>query len=420
MKPDLAFAKALDKEDALSHYKHEFYTSDTHLIYLDGNSLGRLPKASLLRAEELVKQEWGSRLIRGWNEGWFEAPERIGAKIAALIGAQKDEVIVADSTTINLFKLLLSALHYQKDRNLILTDDLNFPSDLYAMEAACKLLDKGHSVKRCISADGIHGPVEDLLGSLDRQVSLLSLTHTVFKSGFVYDMNELTQAAHEVGALALWDLSHSVGSVDIDLNGANVDLAVGCTYKYLNGGPGAPAFLYVRKDLQAKLFNPLAGWMGKKNMFDFALEYEADSSIRQFLTGTPPILSLELMEPGVDMLLDVGMKALRQKSVQQSEYFIYLWEEKLASYGFSLKSPRDVSQRGSHVSLGHKQGLSISQAMIHEKNIIPDFRPPDNLRFGLTPLYLSFKDIFNVVSRIEEIMQEKLYEKYLDSAPVVT
>ncbi len=414
------YAKEQDANDSLAAYKNHFVIPDDDLIYLDGNSLGRLPKATLAKADTLIQQQWADRLIRSWNEGWFEAPKRIGAKIAQLIGAKPHEVIVADSTSINLFKLVVAALRHQTKRTGIVTDDLNFPSDLYVMQGAIDILDKNHDMQIVSSEDGIYAPVEKIKASLNESTSLLSLTHTVFKSGYTYDMQALTAAAHSVGALALWDLSHSVGSVDIDLNKANADLAIGCTYKYLNGGPGAPAFIYIREDLQDKLINPIPGWMGKKNLFDFALSYEADNSLQSFLTGTPTVASLELMEPGIDLLIEVGMKAIREKSIKQTTFLIKLYEEKLAQYGFKLKTPSEAQWRGSHVSFGHPQGLGIDLAMIKDKNIIPDFRPPDNIRLGVAPLYTSFSDIYTAVNRIEEIMQTKLYKKYAKASVVVT
>lgn len=414
------YAIEQDASDLLAKYKQHFVIPDDDLIYLDGNSLGRLPKATLAKADTLIQQQWADRLIRSWNEGWFEAPKRIGAKIAQLIGAKPHEVIVADSTSINLFKLVVAALRYQTKRSGIVTDDLNFPSDLYVMQGAIDILDKNHAMQLIASEDGVYAPVEKIKAALNESTALLSLTHTVFKSGYTYDMADLTAAAHSVGALALWDLSHSVGSVDIDLNKAKADLAIGCSYKYLNGGPGAPAFIYIREDLQDKLINPIPGWMGKKNLFDFALSYEADNSLQSFLTGTPTVASLELMEPGIDLLIEVGMKAIREKSVKQTSFLIKLYEEKLAQYGFSLKTPREAQWRGSHVSFGHPQGLGIDLAMIKEKNIIPDFRPPDNIRLGIAPLYISFNDIYTAVNRIEDIMQTKLYEKYAEASVVVT
>ncbi|MBA2681220.1 MAG: kynureninase [Ktedonobacteraceae bacterium] len=417
---DATYATELDARDPLARFRERFVMTDPELIYMDGNSLGRLPKATLPLAEDLVQRQWGDRLIRSWNEGWFTAPERVGAKIAQLIGAQPDEVIVADSTSVNLFKLAVAALRARPGRSRVLTDDLNFPSDLYVLQGALDLLDKQHQLEIIPSRDGIHGPVDELQTQLDADVALVTLSHTVFKSGYMYDMQALTAAAHEAGTLVLWDLSHSVGSVPVDLNAAQVDLAIGCTYKYLNGGPGAPAFLYIRRDLQERLTNPIAGWMGQKNLFNFDATYQPATGLRGFLTGTPPVLSLSLIETGVDLLLEAGMDNLRAKSIQQSEYMIALWQAVLEPLGFRLNSPRRSEQRGSHISLGHQEGLRIDLTLLNDMHVLPDFRAPNNIRIGITPLYTSFRDIHTTVMRLQSIVVEKLYEKYPHDAPVVT
>jgi kynureninase len=411
-------ARALDATDPLSAFRERFVIADPELIYLDGNSLGRLPRATGERLATVVEYEWGERLVRGWGEGWFDAPQRIGGKLAGLLGAAADEVVLADSTSVNLFKLALAALLARPDRRVIVTDDLNFPSDLYVLESAARLA--GGSVRVVPSADGIHGPVEALLAALDGDTALLSLSHTVFKSGYTYDMAALTAAAHRAGALALWDLSHSAGAVAVALNGAVADLAVGCTYKYLNGGPGAPAFLYVRRDLQDQLANPISGWIGRRDPFDFALDYAPAPGIGRFLTGTPPILSLSAVEPGVELLLEAGMERLRARSVRLSEYLIVRWEERLAPLGFRLNSPRHPARRGSHVSLGHADGLRINLALIHDQKVLPDFRRPDNIRLGIAPLYNSFADIHTAVERLRAVVVDRLYERYDAAGLTVT
>ena len=417
---DEAYASELDAQDPLAHFRERFVIAEPELIYMDGNSLGRLPKATLSLAEDLIQQQWGRRLIRSWNEGWFTAPERVGARIAQLIGAQPDEVIVADSTSVNLFKLAVAALRARPGRSRILTDDLNFPSDLYVLQGAIDLLDKRHRLEILSSGDGVYGPVDELQARLDADVALVTLSHTVFKSGYMYDLPAITSAAHNAGALMLWDLSHSVGSVPVDLNAAQVDLAIGCTYKYLNGGPGAPAFLYIRRDLQERLANPIAGWMGQKNLFNLEASYQPAAGLRGFLTGTPPVISLSLIETGVELLLEAGMDNLRAKSIQQSEYLIALWEAVLEPLGYTLNSPRRIEQRGSHISLGHKEGLRIDLTLLNDMNVLPDFRAPDNIRIGLAPLYTSFRDIHTTVIHLQQIVVERLYEKYSGDAPIVT
>jgi kynureninase len=420
IRTDAAYAEELDAQDELAPFRDRFVVADPQLIYLDGNSLGRLPQATQALADDLLQRQWGEQLIRGWNQGWFAAPERVGAKIAKLLGADADEVIVADSTSVNLFKLVVAALRHQQGRSRIITDNLNFPSDIYVLQGAIDILDNRHQLEIVLSPDGIHGPVDALCAAFDEQTALATLSHTVFKSGYTYDLHELTRAAHDSGALILWDLSHSVGSVPIDLHAANVDFAVGCTYKYLNGGPGAPAFLYIRRDLQEALVNPITGWMGQQNLFGFGLQYQPAAGLRRFLTGTPPIVSLTLVEPGVDLLLEAGLDKLRAKSVRQSDYLLGLWQALLAPLGFTLNSPRDARYRGSHISLGHPEGLRIDLALINDFQVLPDFRAPDNIRLGIVPLYTSYRDIYTAVMRMQQIVVDRLYEKYSDDIPVVT
>ena len=417
---DAGYAHELDRRDELARFRDEFVIDDPDLIYLDGNSLGRLPKRTAARLREVVEQEWGRRLIQGWGEGWFAAPRRIGAKIAQLIGAQADEVIVCDSTSVNLFKLYLAALQARPGRRIVLTDDLNFPSDVYLLQGALRLAGPDYQLKIVRSADGMTVPDDALQEGIDSDTALASLTHTAFKSGYMYDMGAITEMAHRAGALMLWDLCHSVGALPLDLDGANVDLAVGCTYKYLNAGPGAPAFLYIRRDLQAQLLNPIWGWFGQKGQFDMKLDYEPGPGLQRFLTGTPTVLSLAAVEPSVELLLEAGVERLRAKSVQQTEYLIALWEALLKPLGVTLNSPRDARVRGSHVSLGHPEGLRIDRALIEEMKVIPDFRYPDNIRFGLAPLYTTFAEIHEAVMRLRRVMVERLYEKYPTERPEVT
>lgn len=420
MNTTIQHAQEQDQQDPLAAYREQFAFPDPDLIYMDGNSLGRLPVKSAQLVEDLVTRQWGERLIRSWGEGWWRRPLDIGAKIAKLIGAQPDEVIVSDSTSINLFKLVVAGLRKQADRHKIITDNLNFPSDIYVLQGSVDLLGNRHQLDIVTSPDGLMGPVDEIQTRLDNDTALLTLSHTVFKSGYTYDMPAMTAAAHDAGAMVVWDLSHSVGAVPIDLNAANVDLAVGCTYKYLNGGPGAPAFLYVRRDLQEELDNPLTGWWGQKQPFDFDLSFTPEAGMQRFQTGTLPMLSLSLIEPGVDMIIEAGIDAVRAKSVQQTEYLIALWEELLAPVGYRLNSPRAADIRGSHVSLGHDEGWRINQCMIQEMNIIPDFREPNNIRLGIAPLYTRYVDIYETAVRMQRIVSERLYEKYPETRTTVT
>ncbi|HMT22328.1 MAG TPA: aminotransferase class V-fold PLP-dependent enzyme, partial [Promineifilum sp.] len=293
-------------------------------------------------------------------------------------------------------------------RRTILTDDLNFPSDLYILQGVAG----DRRVRVVPSADGIHGPTEALIAAMDDDTALVTLSCTVFKSGYTYDMAAINAAAHRVGALVLWDLSHSAGSVAVRLNDTAADLAVGCTYKYLNGGPGAPAFLYVRRELQEQLSNPLSGWIGRRDPFDFALDYAPAAGLQRFLTGTPPMLSLSAVEPGVDLLLEAGIERLRERSTRMSDYLLARYDERLASLGFRLNSPRDTARRGSHISLGHAEGLRINLSLIHDMKVLPDFRRPDNIRLGIAPLYNTFVELHEAVERLRTVVVDRLYERH--------
>lgn len=417
-----AEARERDRMDALASFRERFVIESPELIYLDGNSLGRLPRATMERLATVVGQEWGERLVRGWNEGWLELPQRLGHKLAALVGAEANEVWVADATSVNLFKLLTAFLQYQRrarpQRRRVLTDRFNFPSDLYIVQGVLGLLEGFHLDMPPEEAGA--DPAEQIMARLGEDVALVTLSHTLFKSGYTYDMAQVTAAVQAAGAVMVWDVSHSVGAVPLDLHGAAADGAVGCTYKYLNGGPGAPAFLYVRRDWQALLHNPISGWFGQQAMFDFDLTYTPAADVRRFASGTPPILALAAIEAGLDMLLEAGMARVRAKSVQQTEYLIRLWEEQLQPLGFTLNSPRQAARRGSHVALGHPAALGIDLALIHEKQVLPDFRAPDNLRLAVAPLYNRFTDIYLAVQRLREVMEEGSYRRYSSAGLKVT
>jgi kynureninase len=417
---DREYAVALDRQDELARFRERFLIADPGLIYMDGNSLGRLPLASLDRARDLLAVEWGQRLIGSWNAGWIDLAGRVGAKIARLLGAAPDEVIVADATSVNLFKLVVAALQADPSRTRVVTDDLNFPSDIYILQAALQLAGRGGRLEIVRSPDGLTVPLAALAAAVDTDTALVALSHTAFKSAFVHDLAAVTALAHRGGARVLWDLSHSVGAMPLALGEIGVDLAVGCTYKYLNGGPGAPAFLYVRRDLQEALENPIAGWFGRQDPFAFALDYQPASGLRRFLTGTPPVLSLALIEPGVDLLLEAGLERLRAKSVQQTEYLIALWEALLAPLGYTLNSPRDPSRRGSHVSLGHAEGLRINRALIDRMRVIPDFRYPDNIRLGVCPLYTTYAEIHAAVTALRDVVAEQVFARYSTERQGVT
>ncbi len=421
---DIALARKLDTQDELASFRDEFVIDDPNLIYLDGNSLGRLPKRTVNFMQNAIEQEWGKRLIQIWNDGWVNTPTELGAKIARLVGAQPDEILVTEATSINLFKLAVAALRARPDRREIVSDELNFPSDLYIFQGIIELMGKNHQLKLIPSADGIRISLEDVEKTISQNTALVSLTHVAFKSAFMYDMKEVTEEAHKSGALMLWDLSHSVGAVPIDLNGSNVDLAVGCTYKYLNGGPGAPAFLYVRRDLQKELMQPMWGWFAAEKPFDFDLDFAPAADISRYRVGSPPMLSMKAVEPALDITLDATMEKLREKSIQQTEYFIFLADQWLKPLGFTVATPRQAQERGSHVSLQHPESYRITRALIESPSpairVIPDFRAPDNIRFGITPLYTSFTEIYQALARLRVIVEEKIYEGYSNEKQAVT
>jgi kynureninase len=421
---DISLAHELDAQDELASFRDEFVVDDPDLIYLDGNSLGRLPKRSVDFMRNAIEHEWGKRLIRVWNDGWIDTPTDLGSKIAKLIGARDDEILVTDSTSVNLFKLAAAALKLRQGRTGIVSDVFNFPSDLYILQGVIDLLGKNHHLKLIPSTDGITIAPEAVGSAIDHNTALVSLTHIAFKSAFMYDMTRVTEQAHEAGAFMLWDLSHSVGAVPIDLNGCNVDLAVGCTYKYLNGGPGSPAFLYVRRDLHGLLDQPMWGWFAAENPFAFELDFTPAADITRYRVGTPPMLSLKAVEPAVDMLLEANMDRLRAKSINQTEYLFFLSEQWLTPFGFTFGTPRQAEVRGSHVSLRHPEGYRISRAMIESpppaKKVIPDFRVPDNIRLGIAPLYTTFAEIHQALDRIRTIVADKIYEPYSNKRLTVT
>ncbi len=406
------FARQLDQKDGLASFRDQFLFAEPELIYLDGNSLGRLTAAASARVRETVEVEWGRDLIRAWNAGWYEAPVRLGEKIAQMLGAAPGQVVVSDSTSVNLFKLVMAALSLRPERRWIISDVLNFPSDLYVLQGAAHLLSRRHDLYLAPSADGISPDLETLFDAIDQETALVTLSHVTFKSGYLYDMAGVTQRAHEVGALVLWDMSHSAGVVPAELDCWGVDMALGCTYKYLNGGPGSPAFLYLRRGLQSAARSPIWGWFGQRAPFEFQLGYEPAEGVGRFLVGTPPILSLQALEPALDLVLAAGMERIRAKSVLLTGYLVYLTETVLRPLGFTLGSPVNPSQRGSHVSIRHPDAYRINRTLIEEMGVIPDFREPDNLRLGLAPLYTRFADVWEAVDRIRRAVATGRFRHY--------
>ena len=383
--------RALDSTDPLKVFRDRFRLPEG-VRYFDGHSLGPLPVEAGPRTEQLVNQQWGERLIRSWNEaGWIDAPRRIGSKIARIIGARPHEVIVADSTSVNLFKLLASAASLS-DRPTILTETGNFHTDLYIAGGVAEMMGL-----RLEAVD--RSEIAERIGA---DTNIVLLTHVHFRSSERFDMARMTAAAHGAGARIVWDLSHSAGAVPLQLVEDGVELAVGCGYKYLNGGPGAPAFVYVAEHLQGELVSPLRGWMGHAAPFDFTDSYEPAPGIDRFLAGTPPMLSMAALEAGVDAFATVDMDALGAKSAALFDLFANLVDEHCPE--LECITPRDAMQRGSHIAFRHPNAFALCQALI-EKGIIGDYRAPDVIRFGLTPLYLHFEDAWIAVKECAEILR---------------
>ena len=396
-------AAALDAADPLAPFRARFVVRDPDLVYLDGNSLGRLPGATVDRLARVVGEEWGGELIRGWTH-WIEEPVRVGDGIAGLIGARPGEVLVSDSTTVNFYKLALAALEARPGRRVVVTDRDNFPTDRYVLEG----LAGGRDLEIAwLEPDPVDGPtVDDVAAALAAHpgnVALVTLTHVNYRSAAIADMAAITAASHEAGALVLWDLSHSAGAVELDLEGSGADLAVGCTYKYLNGGPGAPAWLYVRRALQGELRNPIQGWFGQRDLFEMAQGYDPAPGIVAWLTGTPGILALAGVEEGVRLVAEAGIPAIRAKGVALTEFAIELVDERLAVLGATVGSPRDPARRGAHVAVRHPDARRLTRELI-ANGVIPDFRAPDSIRLGLSPLSTAFRDVERGLATLESLI----------------
>ena len=395
---------ALDASDPLAPLRARFVLPPG-VIYLDGNSLGARPRSSAARAAQVIEAEWGNDLIRSWNTaGWFELPKRLGKRLAPLIGAADGEVVVTDTTSINLFKALAAAVHLQKDsgRRVIVSERENFPTDLYMAEGLARWLDDGYQLK-LVDSPG------EIIEAVDADTAVLMLTHVNYRSGHLHDMAALTAHAHAQGALTVWDLAHSAGAVPVDLNGADADFAVGCTYKYFNGGPGSPAFIWVPKRHQAGFTHPLTGWWGHAAPFAMAPGFAPVEGIGRALCGTQPIVSLALVECGLEIFEETSMAAIRAKSLALTDLFIELVETRCGAHPLTLATPRQHAARGSHVSFGHPHGFAVMQALI-ERGVIGDYREPGLMRFGFTPLYTSYLDIWDAVEILRQILDDKAYD----------
>jgi kynureninase len=396
-------ALALDAADPLARFRDAFDVP-AGLAYLDGNSLGPPPRAALARLAEVAAQEWGQGLVRSWNSAhWIEAPLRVGDKVARLVGAAPGEVVVADSTTVSLFKLAAGALGLRPGRRTILTETGNFPTDGYALQGLAALLGDERAVVKAV-------PPEGLLDAIDEDVAVVVLTHVHYKSARRWDMASVTAAAHARGALALWDLCHTAGALACDLNAAGADLAVGCGYKYLNGGPGAPAWLFVAARHQDVIASPLTGWMGHAEPFAFEDGYRPARDIRGLVTGTPGILGLAALEAGVDLQLQADPRAVEAKGLALAELFIAEVEAHAADSALELASPRDPARRGLHVAFAHPHGYAVVQALA-ARGVIGDFRAPDIARFGFSPLYQSYAGVWDAARAMAEVLAARAWDQ---------
>jgi kynureninase len=397
-----------DERDPFAETRRKFLLNP-EIIYLDGNSLGALTESSRARSRAMVEDQWGPDLVRSWNvHGWFDLPHRLGAKIAPLIGAAADEVLVADSTTVNLFKIACAAMMARGKRHRIITELGNFPADMYVLQGLA-FLSAG-------AIEIVAVPRAEIAQRIDESTFLVVLTHVHYKTAELFDLQAITRRAHAMGARILWDLSHSVGALEADLGAARADFAVGCTYKYLNGGPGSPAFLYVRRDLQDELRPGLTAWMGHAAPFEFSEDYDPAPGMARFRVGTPSMISFASLEGALEVWENIDIRDVRRKAESLSELFIKRVDA-LTGSGLSLASPRDTARRGSHVALTHPQGYELMQALI-ARGVIGDFRAPDVVRFSITPLYLRYTDVWQAVTVLGEVAAALSRTEHLRRNPV--
>lgn len=391
----------LDRGDVLRGFREQFALPEG-VIYLDGNSLGALSHRTRERIATVVAREWGESLITSWNGAdWISLPQRVGDKIGRLIGAARGQVVAADSTTVSLFKVLSAAMRASPGRRLVVSESTNFPTDLYVIEGLIAQLGGSHEL---VLVEGTDEAMQAVLARRGAEVGAVVLTHVHYTTSRIHDMRRITAAAHEAGAMMVWDLSHTAGVVPVDLDGCEVDFAVGCGYKHLNGGPGAPAFIYAARRHHDRLAQPISGWMGDARPFDFHRGYEPADGISRYLSGTPPVVALAALEASVELLLEAPMEAIRRKSIALGDLFIDLVDRHCDGLGMELASPREGAQRGSHVSYRHASSYPVMQALI-AAGVIGDCRPPDLLRFGFAPLYLRYADVWRAAMEIARILR---------------
>jgi len=404
-----AAAGALDAADPLAAFRSRFAGVADDLLYLDGNSLGRLPADTPAAVARVVEQEWGRGLVGSWS-GWVEQSRRIGDVLAAgVLGARPGEVLVSDTTSVDLYKLLVAGVDARPGRDVLVCCADDFPTDRYIVAGVAE--QRGMTVREVPAHIDTGLDTDVLAAALDERVSVVVLSQVAYRSGALVDIAEVTALARAAGALVLWDLSHSAGAVPADLTAAGADLAVGCTYKYLNGGPGAPAFLYVRRELQAQLRQPIWGWFGNRDQFAMGTAYDPADSVDRFAVGTPPVLAMAAVEVGARLSAEAGIERLAAKGQALTELVIALADEWLTGYGVTVASPRAAARRGSHVSLAHPQAWQLTQALI-DRGVVPDFRTPDRLRLGPAPLYTRFVDVWDALDRLRALLADGAHEAY--------
>lgn len=415
-------AKERDRKDPLANFKASFFHSKNE-IYLDGNSLGKLPLKAKENIAMLMQEQWGGNLIRSWNDHWLDLPKRLAAKLARLLGVDAKEILVGESTSVNLYKVahaLIQSGHYPKQ---FLTDSLNFPTDNYILEGISR--ENAMEKPICIQyTSDLKADINLLKNQIIAQPGVICLSLVSYKSAYYYPMKVLNLHAKKHNSIIIWDLSHAVGAVAIDLKETNTLAAIGCTYKYLNGGPGSPAFIYLDNSLIPHLMSPIQGWFGHAKPFDFSQDYLPAKGIEKFDAGTPTVLSLAAMEAGIDLTLTAGIESIRIKSLALSNFFLDTFHTELAPLGYVLESPEKEDERGAHITLSHKASWRICQCLLHGKEqrpkIIPDFRPPHYIRLGIAPLYIGYEDIWHTLERLKEIALNKEFEQYSDVRPTVT
>ena len=419
MNTEIILSQKLDQNDPLKDFKKEFINNDNE-IYLDGNSLGKLPKLSKKKVINVIENEWGNNLIASWNDHWLDMVDRTSSKLEKLFNASNNEIIIGESTSVYLYQILCSLLKSNKYKHHFISDNLNFPSDLYVINGICNSNKDCNSTTVNYETD-IEANIDLLKETIKNKPGIICLSLVSYKSSWIYPMKDLNDWAIKNDSIIVWDLSHAAGAVNIDFKKTNTQIAVGCTYKFLNGGPGSPAYLYVKKDLIEFIQNPINGWFGHSNPFSFSKSFDQDKGIKKFSNGTPSIISIVPIEIGLDIILKAGIESIEIKSKKQTEYLKNLIIKFLIPVGFNLESPINCSNRGSHISISHSESWRICKSLqTGQIKIIPDYRPPKYIRLGISPLYTSFEDLVKTVFKLAEIVKKKQYLRHSNDKPKVT